>query len=141
MTRILKKLELRELWRGRVDRQRQSGLTVSEFCRREGVSTATFYGWKRKLRGTSRPNANRLADRGRTRARGPAVGSMSRALSEPAFVQLPLSSTARSPWIELALVEGTIIRVPQHNLAALQTILGALHGASRSSSIGEAPHA
>ena len=34
---------LREEWRKRIERQRQSGLTVAEFCQREGVSTATFY--------------------------------------------------------------------------------------------------
>ena len=57
------------------------------------------------------------------------------------FVQLPLAPASTSPWIELVLVEGTIIRVPQQNLTALQTVLHALSSVPRSPSLGEARHA
>ena len=40
---------LHETWRKRIERQRQSGLTVGEFCGREGVPQANFYLGKRKL--------------------------------------------------------------------------------------------
>ena len=39
-----------EVWRKRIEAQQQGGVTVAELCRREGVSTASFYAWKRKLR-------------------------------------------------------------------------------------------
>jgi hypothetical protein len=37
-------------WREIVDRQVRSGSTAAEFCEREGVSLASFYGWRSKLR-------------------------------------------------------------------------------------------
>jgi hypothetical protein len=61
--------------------------------------------------------------------------------SDATFVQLPLAPASMSPWIELVLLEGTVIRVPQQNLAALQTVLHALSNVSRSPSLGEARHA
>jgi len=38
------------LWRGVIDRQRGSGLSVRAFCRREALSEATFHWWKRTIR-------------------------------------------------------------------------------------------
>jgi hypothetical protein len=37
------------LWRRRLRQQPGSGLTIHQFCEREGVSTATFHSWKRRL--------------------------------------------------------------------------------------------
>ena len=36
-------------WRRRLRRQPDSGLTIQQFCQREGVSTAAFHAWKRRL--------------------------------------------------------------------------------------------
>jgi hypothetical protein len=36
-------------WRQRCQRQAASSLPVTAFCAREGVSTASFYAWKRRL--------------------------------------------------------------------------------------------
>ncbi len=36
-------------WTERMQRFVQSGTTVPDFCRAEGVSSAAFYQWKRKL--------------------------------------------------------------------------------------------
>jgi len=41
----------RELfWRGVLQRQAQSGLSVAGFCRQESISAPSFYAWRRKLR-------------------------------------------------------------------------------------------
>jgi hypothetical protein len=40
---------LEALWRRRLRQQPDSGLTIDQFCRREGVSTASFHAWKRRL--------------------------------------------------------------------------------------------
>jgi transposase-like protein len=41
----------RELhWRGVLQRQAESGLTVAEYCRQESISGPSFYSWKRKLK-------------------------------------------------------------------------------------------
>lgn len=37
------------LWRGRLARQRRSGLSIAAFCDREGFSSASFYQWRRRL--------------------------------------------------------------------------------------------
>jgi hypothetical protein len=42
--------QLHALWRERLRRQADSGLTIVRFCAREGLSTATFHSWKRRLR-------------------------------------------------------------------------------------------
>lgn len=42
--------ELWERWRRRLEEFEDSDLTVAEFCQYEGVSTATFYNWRKKLR-------------------------------------------------------------------------------------------
>ena len=39
-----------EWWRRQIQRQQDGSLTVAEFCRRLGVSTVTFYAWKRRFR-------------------------------------------------------------------------------------------
>jgi len=39
----------RSIWRERLDRFQSMQLTVAEFCKREGVSTPSFYAWKKRL--------------------------------------------------------------------------------------------
>ena len=46
-------------WGKRLDRFDRADVTVAQFCLREGVSQASFYHWRRKLRGqpsASAPN-------------------------------------------------------------------------------------
>jgi hypothetical protein len=57
------------------------------------------------------------------------------------FVRLPLSGACSSPWVELALVDGTIVRVPQQNMAALIAVLRVLRGETIEPWSGEASHA
>jgi hypothetical protein len=42
-------LQLHALWRERLRRQAGGGLTIAQFCAQEGLSTATFHSWKRRL--------------------------------------------------------------------------------------------
>ena len=37
------------VWRERFERFSRSGLAVTRFCAREGVSTASFYNWRKRL--------------------------------------------------------------------------------------------
>ena len=46
-----KNVSTERMWRDRLRRFRQSGVTVAEFCDHEGLSTASFYVWQRRLRG------------------------------------------------------------------------------------------
>ena len=130
--------ELFDRWRQRIEQQRQGGLTVAEFSRQDGISEGNFYAWKRRLQGKPRTKSKQATRRRPTGTRAVSVRTVPEPASEAAFVQLPLTTTGTSPWIELVLAEGTVIRIPQQNLAALQTVLGALGGACRSPSIREA---
>lgn len=42
-------LERQRQWRDRLERFTHSTLSVAEFCRREKVSVASFYQWRKKL--------------------------------------------------------------------------------------------
>jgi hypothetical protein len=46
---------LERTWRQRLRRQTDSGLSISAFCAREGVSSASFHAWKRRLTAGSLP--------------------------------------------------------------------------------------
>ncbi len=108
--------ELASLWRERVERQRRSGLSIVEYCRREKVSAANFHAWKRRLRGSrssvERKSATR-GQRGGTRELSPRGG----------FVQFPLTVEAT---IEVRFADGTVVSLPSGNLAALAVTLRTL---------------
>ena len=36
-------------WRSMIERHRQSGLSIREFCRREKLSEPSFYAWRREI--------------------------------------------------------------------------------------------
>lgn len=86
-------------WERRVAAQGRSRLTVAEFCRREGVSPASFYAWRKRLQ---QPEA--------------AAGS------EPLFVALQMPDVP--PWsggLQIELPGGAVVRLPAEAPAALVT--------------------
>jgi hypothetical protein len=46
---------LERIWRQRLQRQSNSGLSISAFCAQEGVSSTSFQAWKRRLAARSLP--------------------------------------------------------------------------------------
>jgi hypothetical protein len=139
-------------WRQLIARQRVSGLSVAEFCRQENVSRQGFHVWNRKLRQRAsvphgpagavpqhRSPKRRLSSAPRRRTRralpepaaptghGTKPGTV-RSMVAPGFLQLPVTAVRSCPWIELALPDGTVVRLPQQNLAALAAVLRALRG-------------
>lgn len=144
---------LREAWRQRIERQRRSGRTIADFCRAEGISQASFHAWRRKL--GSAPSAERSRRGGRQSSpavphaprgkRGSGVGAAGRPRGFPGgaggFLELPLRAPSASPWIELALADGTVIRLPQQNTAALLAVLRVLRGQPLSDALAEGCHA
>jgi transposase-like protein len=126
-------------WRKRLDRFRGSRLSIAEFCRKEGVSPHRFHVWRRKVRdASSTPAASPTAPATRPARRSRTAGSPPRRSDSPAtpevptrsesFLQLPVTTAHTSPWIELTLADGTVVRLPQQNLAALVTVLQVLRG-------------
>jgi transposase-like protein len=111
-------------WRQRLKRQRKSGLSISEFCRREDLSPHTFHSWRRKLLAATREVVAVRPSRQRRAALA--------APPRPAgFLQLPVAPALQSPWIELSLADGTVLRVPQQNTAMVLAVLRELRGESR----------
>ena len=126
---------LRDQWRQRIKRQRESGLSIAEFCRRDNISSHSFYVWRQNLREASHRRREPRADARLQRARRRTAAAASRrplrnalvGLAVPPcpanFLQLPVTASQPASWIELAMADGTILRLPQQNLAALITAL------------------
>lgn len=140
-------------WRQRMARQRASGLSIAEFCRQEQVSPHSFHVWKRKLGAPTcgRRSSRKAAPVRQARNGFTVVASRPRPRQAPAdtersahaaeFLQLPLAPVRTSPWIELTLPEGAVVRLPQQNLAALVTVLRVLRGEPIASAPAEHGHA
>ena len=74
-----KRGEAREFWEAAVRLWSESGLSVREFCRREGLAEHTFFSWRRELRADSvaqkdgqaaSDESGRVATTGRRRRQG-----------------------------------------------------------------------
>lgn len=140
-------------WQQRIERQYASGLSVAEFCRQEHLSPHGFYVWKRKLRTTtSARHGSREAATARRLRKRPGVGTPRRrphpapaglagAVRPSEFLQLPVTAVRPSPWVELSLADGTVVRLPQQNLAALVAVLRVLRGEPLDLPSGERGHA
>jgi hypothetical protein len=88
-------------WREVLRRQPHSELSVRDFCEREGVSTASFYNWRRRL-----AEAERVVD-------------------APAFVPISVAQQAQTiSCVEIVLSADVTIRVPEGT--ARQTIVDVL---------------
>jgi hypothetical protein len=79
------------VWRERLARYRRCGETVADFCEREGVSTPTFYSWKRRLSGR-------------------AVNGQATRRSAPLFVPLSLGPVAAG--VRIVLPGGAVVELP-----------------------------
>ena len=109
---------LHAAWRRRWERDEDSSVTVAEFCRREGVSPADFYRWRKRLT----PVAT-LARQTATRVAAAARGCTTVPHSEQAaFVELAWTPAAV---IEIELPNGVRVRVPADREQALHTAIRA----------------
>jgi transposase len=95
---------LHKLWRQRLVRFEHSGLCVTAFCDREGVSAPSFYAWRRRLRNDPPGSSD-----------------------GPRF--LPVHVVA-SPSVELVLPGGAVLRLtPACDLAFIRALVDSLGGA------------
>ena len=85
----------------------KSGLTVAEFCRRERVSVASFYHWRKRLAPTVAPNSPRQRSRGSS----PSIRASN------LFVPVNVTS---SPMAEIEFPNGVRVRVPATNAEAIR---------------------
>ena len=104
------------MWRDRLARFRDCGLTVKEYCRQEGVSDPSFYQWRQRLD---------MVPPGSKRVRRSGNGPTKTVNSQP-FVPVKVSSSERVPNLGLAEVElpsGVLIRVPATHAEALRVAI------------------
>lgn len=94
-----------EVWRLRVQRFLQSGLTVVAFCRREGVSTPSFYLWRKRLGLQPRP------------------ATAQRRPPRPPLAFLPV--TLRAAGVEVLLPNGARVLLPPGDADALRVAIEA----------------
>jgi hypothetical protein len=85
----------RQEWAARLRRFQQNPSSVAAFCRTEGVSSASFYLWKRRLAAEATPAA-------------------------PTFVPLTVAESLPAP-VEVTFPSGIVIRLPadEHALRTL----------------------
>ena len=95
----------RQWWRRQVERQEQSSFTVAEFCRRLGVSTVTFYAWKRRFR-EAPPALPLVPDRPSARPMPEANGT-----STPAFLPVSILHASPAGQLEIELANACIVRL------------------------------
>jgi len=91
-------------WQRRVRRFASSGMTVIRFCEEEGISTASFYRWRKKL------------------AAQPA--SANDGEHAPTFQAVRVTTADAS--LAIRLPGGARVEVPTANLDAMRAVLGEL---------------
>jgi len=113
-------LARRELWRRRFGEFDRGTATVAEFCRRTGVSQATFYAWRHKLRSSGQ------------HGRRPEPGPSPAKVASLSF--LPIEITGRddpSAPIEVVFPNGTRLLVLGRDQGTLSQVIAALASSSR----------
>ena len=111
--------QLHAIWRERIRQQEASGLTIEQFCAREGIARSKFHAWKRRFR---------LADAAGQR---PATPSPSTFL--PVRVHLLQRALEEPPPIEADLPNGVRLRIPAADLRLACRIVRAVAAAKTSS--------
>lgn len=102
-----------EVWRGRLRQQRRSGLAVAEFCRREKISPASFYAWRKRLSG------------GRSRPPG-----------QPQFVPIEVATVEGPPrGVQIELPGGAVVALPVE--ASAELVATAIHAAMQHAGAAE----
>jgi Transposase len=112
-----KKSEGREtFWRGILRRQAESGLSICRFCAAEGISEASFYAWRKKLRERRHDGTRARQSRGRDEV-----------VSEDARLFVPLKLLDAVATLEIVHPRGCRIQVTgEVNPVALRQVIEAL---------------
>ena len=95
----------RQWWRRQVERQEQSSLTVAEFCRRSGISPATLYAWKRRVR-----EGQTASSLDSERASARPMPEANRA-SPRAFLPVSILDAGAAGQLEIELANACIVRL------------------------------
>jgi hypothetical protein len=114
-----------EQWAAWVGEQRESELSVAEFCDWIGVSLNSFYRWRQKLATKGRPPARKEHEAQRLSGTKKAVSS------GPELVPLTVLT---SPVVEIDLPSGAVVRVPNDD-RSLRRVPGILLEAGQAAEV------
>ena len=93
-----------EWWRRQIQRQQDSSLSIAEFCRRLGVSTVTFYAWRRRF--SEAPPASPLI------SESPAAKSSTvNGAPVPAFLPVSMLDAGPDGELEIELANACVVRL------------------------------
>ena len=94
-----------EWWRRQIQRQQDGSLSIAEFCRRLGVSTVTFYAWRRRFSEAS-PASPLISE-------SPAAkSSTANGASAPAFLPVSmLAAAGLDGQLEIELANACVVRL------------------------------
>ena len=95
----------RPWWRRQIQRQEDGNLTVAEFCRRLGVSTVTFYAWRRRFR-EALPASLRVPEGPPARPIPLANGA-----ATPAFLPVSIRDAGAAGRLEIELANACVVRL------------------------------
>jgi transposase-like protein len=94
-----------EWWRRQIQYQKDGKLSVAEFCRRLGVSTVTFYAWKRRFREV--PPASPVISESRT---AQPTRTTNGAATAP-FLPVAILGTGPAGQLEIELANACVLRL------------------------------
>jgi hypothetical protein len=84
--------ERRQFWQMAIETWRDSGMSISKFCKTEGLSEGTFYNWRKRLSGRH-ASRNEQSDS-----------------SSSAFIEVAMPRSDRAA-LELVLCSGNTLRI------------------------------
>jgi transposase-like protein len=93
-----------EWWRRQIQRQQDGSLSIAEFCRRLGVSTVTFYAWKRRFR-EAPPVPSLISER------PPVKPSAANGAPAPAFLPVSMLDDGPHGQLEVELTNACVVRL------------------------------
>ena len=118
----------REWWRRQLQRQHEGSLTVAEFCRRLGISTVTFYAWKRRFR--EAPPVTAVIPE-----RPAAKPSTANGAPAPAFLPVSMVDPGPNGQLEIELANACVVRL--RGAVDPELLRVAIHAAGRLGGAGQ----
>ena len=101
----------RQFWEMVIETWRDSGMSVSKFCKAEGLTEGSFYNWRKKLIKGDESEAGKQKD-----------------LNSSAFIELTMPGN-NPVALELVLSSGSTLRIASGaDSRTLIAVLSALHG-------------
>jgi transposase-like protein len=94
-----------EWWRRQIRCQKDGNLSVAEFCRRLGVSTVTFYTWRRRFGETS------VASPSRPEEPTPRSTPTTNGAPTAAFLPVSILDVGSTGQLEIALANACVVRL------------------------------